>query len=132
MIILVDITAPLPGSLGYSYGGLNFRKFGAGCWVYQPGNVNVSSQQFNVNIALGGQGAYCGPVNWINFMHQLFKPEFPDQNPVAFNYWFAPGVQGIVTPKLQVNLNIPDVQINGVSYNAITGKNMPLLANSGT
>lgn len=125
MFVVVDISV-IPPNVSRSYGTLKFYKFGAGCWVYQPANVNVASAQFNFNIGIGGNGTYCGEVEFINFQHWISAPKYA--NPVAFNYGFAPGVQGQVAFKPQVIINVPDVVINGQARNLLSGKGMPLIA----
>jgi hypothetical protein len=108
MKMLIDILPPIPPGVNQSYLPFGWAKYGVCAWVYD---------------------GYRGETEWINFQHFVTEPKY--QNVTAFDYWFQHGVTAIIKAKLEVNSKVPDISINGVNYNMATGKNMPLLLNTG-
>ena len=102
--MLIDIQPPIPPNVNQSYMPFGWAKYGVCAWVYN---------------------GYRGESEWINFNHFVTEPKY--KNVTAFDYWFASGVSAIVTPLLEVDSAVPDITINGITYNMATGKNMPLL-----
>jgi hypothetical protein len=107
---IIQINPLLPPDLNESYEPFGYFNLGICAWVYAPQGQNSAA------------GGFRARHEFINSL--LFYSEPPYPNPVAFDYYLKPGVQGIVTVEIQVRSDIPDVVINDVAYNAATGKNM--------
>ena len=103
MIMTVQIYQPLPPNINASYGRFAFYKLGVCCWQYN---------------------GFDGEVEFINTLNFQTTPKMP--NPTLFRIWLQPGVSAYVSPVLQITGAPPDVLINNVKFNAVTGKNMPI------
>lgn len=105
MQIQIAIQQPVPTNINQSYIPFGFYKLGVLCWQYE--------------------GGWDGEIEWINTLRMVTQPKLP--NPIGLRYWFQPGVTAILTPVITITASPPDITLDGVAYNAATGKNMPLI-----
>lgn len=86
-----------------SYRDFGFAKFGLCCWNYN---------------------GYDGEIEWINTDHFITQSKL--NGPTGLRYYAAPGVQMLIQLQPNPQPTIPDVAINTVLRNAVTGKGMPM------
>lgn len=106
MYLVVNITTA-PSKIGFSYKTLKYAKYGVVCWEYD--------------------GGFRGPPHWINWMKQRVEQDWQRVKPVAYSYYFYPGVYGTIQPLPTINTDVADAYINGVAVNLLTGKGIPIL-----
>lgn len=109
MNVVIQVIPPLPPEVNTSYGDFQFAKLGVLCWQYaDPGNILP--------------GFFSGEVEWINQLNFISESKLP--NPVAFKYWFQPGVTAIITPRAVIANVGPNIFVNGTAFNLTNGLNM--------
>ena len=108
MYAIIQIDSNLPPDLNESYIPFGYWNLGICAWTYSPKGINSAA------------GSFRARHEFINSLLFYSEPPYPD--PVAFDYYLKPGVQGIVTLGIQVRGDVPDVVINDMAINLATGK----------
>lgn len=97
---LIKTIDPIPPGLGFSYGDLQFARYGVCAWEYNLG--------------------YRGPVHFINWKDSVIENEFP--NPIGFWYYLFPGLTAVIGFRTSLPDTVPDIEIGGQKVNFTTGE----------
>lgn len=106
MFVSVEVTF-VPPNVNQTYKPFNYGIYGLGCWVYKTAT----------------DGDFHGQIEWINM--QRWRSSAPGAGAKYFRVHLVPGVRATIKAQLEIPGASPDVLIDAVLTNLLSGKNIP-------